>query len=428
MTASNENTPKTDVPRGLERHLSSMGLWRFALLFTLAFGSFVWLAANLAHEFWWQPPALVNPGGAPMGRDFVGFYGAAELALQGHPASAYDRATLDAVETQTIGAPIIYTPWFYPPFVQMILAPLAAVPYLAALMIWLIPPLVGFLMIIRRFAPHWAAVVAALLFPGTIESLTIGQNGVLSALLVAAGLLQLERKPVIAGLIFGALSYKPHIALPVYAALLFGRQFQTLAAALMVALCLAGMSVLSFGFEPWIAFLQQSHNARVALEQGQISLQLMVSPFAAARVAGLSIATSYAFQAGVVLIALSALLVAWRRKGPLGPRAAVLAAAIPLISPYAFNYDLVVLMIPLIWLIQTGMKSGLKKSEIAILPIVWVIPPLGWVLSWDSHILVTPLVLLAFLYVVLRRALAPEDPVIENPVSLFAPEVLETSR
>jgi len=105
-----------------------------------------------------------------------------------------------------------------------------------------------------------------------------------------------------------------------------------------------------------------------------------------------------------------------------------LAAAIPLISPYAFNYDLVVLMIPLIWLIQTGMKSGLKKSEIAILPIVWVIPPLGWVLSWDSHILVTPLVLLAFLYVVLRRALAPEDPVIENPVSLFAPEVLETSR
>jgi hypothetical protein len=67
------------------------------------------------------------------------------------------------------------------------------------------------------------ASAAFVLYPGTVQSALTGQNGLLSALIVAGGFVNLERNPVVGGAILGLLSYKPHIAATVYAALLFGR-------------------------------------------------------------------------------------------------------------------------------------------------------------------------------------------------------------
>lgn len=387
----------------LAEQVSALGPRRFALVFTLAFASLLWLAGGLANGWWWHPPGLVNLAGVNIGRDFVAFWSAAGLALTGQPASAYDHAALHAAEFQAIGAPVKFTAWFYPPFVQLLSAPLALMPYLSALALWLLAPLSGLLIVVRRFAPHVLTALATLIFPATAQCLITGQNGVLTALIVAAGLLQLERRPILAGLILGTLSYKPHIAAAVFAALLFGRYWRSLGTAVAVAVSLAAASIIAFGLEPWIAFLRESHYATTLLEDGQLPWEFMVTVFAAARLAGFAVSLSYALQAVTALGALVALYLVWRRPGPLAPRAAVLAAIIPLTTPFAYNYDLVVVVLALIWLVREGLQTGFRRGEVAVLALAWAAPVAGWLFASWSHVVVTPIVLVLLLGVLLRR-------------------------
>jgi len=404
------------------QQIFSLGPLRFAILFALAFASAIWLVAGLLNGWWWQPPGLVNADGVHIGRDFIAFWSAAHLTLTGAPASAYDHAAMHGVQMETIGAPIRFTPWLYPPFVQQLLAPLAMLPYLAALVVWLLVPLAGLLLVVKRLVPHWSARAAVVLFPGTAQCLMVGQNGILTTLIIAAGLVHLERKPILAGVILGLLSYKPHIGATVYAALLFGGYWRTLGAAFGVTAALAGASILTIGTGPWLAFLEQSHYARTALESGVLPWHLMATAFAASRSAGADVYMSYAIQGAFALTAFAALFCVWRRNGPVGPRAAMLCAVIPLTTPYGYNYDLVVLLIPFFWLVQAGLQTGFRRSELAVLAATWVVPSVGWLIALSWHVLFTPLVLALFAATVLRRALGNEKLAIEKPVQLLDPQ------
>src|SRR5882672_2776699 len=160
-------TAESNAPTPVAAQSGALGRSRFALVFTLAFASLLWLLGGLANGWWWHPPGLVNLAGVNIGRDFVAFWSAAGLALSGQPASAYDHAALQAAELHAIGAPVNFTAWFYPPFVQLLAAPLALLPYLAALALWLLAPLSGLLIVVRRFAPHVLTALATLIFPAT---------------------------------------------------------------------------------------------------------------------------------------------------------------------------------------------------------------------------------------------------------------------
>src|SRR5262249_21738280 len=223
---------------------------------------------------------------------------------------------------------------------------------------------------------------------------------------IVAGLSQLERKPLLAGAILGALSYKPHIAATVYAALLFGGCWRSLGAAFLTTATPAGASVLAFGLAPWAAFLSESHYARTALESGELPWNLMTTVFASARSVGVDVYMAYAIQGAVTFGAFAALFAVWRRGGPLGPRAAILGAMIPLTTPYAYNYDLVVLLIPMFWLVRSGLQTGFSRSELTLLAMAWWISSVGWLIALSWHVLVTPLILMAFAFILLRRVLA----------------------
>jgi hypothetical protein len=262
------------------------------------------------------------------------------------------------------------------------------------------------MIVVKRYVGHAWAAAAALLFPGTAHSLLTGQNGVLSALIIAAGVLNLERRPVLAGAILGALSYKPHVAAAVYAALLIGRYWHALAASIAVALALALLSVGLFGTEPWVAFLRETHVAKTFLEGGQLPWEFMATMFGTARLAGLDSNVAYALQAAVTCGALVSLFIVWRRRDiPLEQRAAVLVTVIPLATPYAFSYDLAVIVIALVWLARTGFETGFRRDELIVFALAWVAPPMGWVLADSSDVLLTPLVLVALLAVLMRRIL-----------------------
>src|SRR5882762_759716 len=108
MSATAEST--APIAQHAEK-MSALNRPRFALVFALALASLLWLFGGLANGWWWHPPGLVNLAGVNIGRDFVAFWSAADLALAGQPASAYDHAALHAAELHAIGAPVNFTAW-----------------------------------------------------------------------------------------------------------------------------------------------------------------------------------------------------------------------------------------------------------------------------------------------------------------------------
>lgn len=390
----------------MDERIRGFGLGPFALLFAALFFSSYWLVVTLIETLWWQPPGLVTADGLNLGRDFVAFFSAATLTLNGHAIGAYDHAAIDAAAEQAIGAPVKFLPWFYPPYMLMLVAPLALLPYLVAVAVWSLAPLASLLLVIRRYAASAWASAAILIFPGTAQSVLAGQNGVLSALIIVGGLVNLERRPVLAGVILGTLSYKPHVAAAVYAALLIGRCWRALGTAIAVAILLAAASLAVLGLDPWLAFFREAQVARTFVENGQLPWPLMATVFAAARLAGVDLPVAYALQAVVACGALLALFLVWKRDDiPLEARAAVLVTVIPLTTPYAFNYDLAIIGIALLWLARTGLETGLRRGELVVFAMAWVAPPVGYALAKMSDVLVTPAVLVALLGVLLFRIL-----------------------
>jgi hypothetical protein len=387
----------------LER-IPRLGPWAFAVLFAAFFFSPYWLVINAVHTLWWSPPGLVTADGINIGRDFNAFYSASMLTLDGEAVSAYDCVANHAAQERVIGAPVTFFPWFYPPVMLLFVAPLALLPYFVAFGVWVLAPLAAAAMAVRRYAGHILASVAFLIFPGTAQSVLAGQNGVLSALIIVGGLVNLERKPVWGGAVLGLLSYKPHIAATVYAALLIGRQWRALGAALCIAFALALASLIAFGWDAWLAFFRETETARSFMEDGKLRWSFMATTFGAARIIGIDVPMAYALQAVVSCAALLSLFAVWRRRDlPLEQRAAVLVTVIPLMTPYVFSYDLPMLAVALIWFGRTAWETGFGRGEALVFAAAWVIAPLGWVFADWSGVLVTPLVIAALLGALLLR-------------------------
>jgi hypothetical protein len=156
---------------------------------------------------------LVDREGKPLGADFITFYAASELALQGRLAEAYDPSHMLAAERAAVPANIETFPWLYPPSFALAVLPLALMPYVLALVVFLGVTLALYLWLVYRVLPDRRAVVAALAFSGAFVNAMSGQNGFLTTALLGGGLLLLESRPVLAGALIGLLTVKPHLGL-----------------------------------------------------------------------------------------------------------------------------------------------------------------------------------------------------------------------
>jgi hypothetical protein len=217
--------------------------------------------------------------GKPIGTDFVGFYSAARLALEGRPDLAYDVGAHWAAQKALFGPNLGYTAFFYPPPALMICAPLALAPYFWSLAAWLAGTAYAFYRVLRGYLPSLdpAALVA---FPAVFVNAAHGQNGFFSAALIGGGLLAMDAKPALAGLLFGLMAFKPHLALVIPFALLFARRWTTLAVAAVTAAGFCALSLVAFGAPAWVGFFADAAFARSALENNLVGDEKMQSVLA----------------------------------------------------------------------------------------------------------------------------------------------------
>jgi hypothetical protein len=198
----------------------------------------------------------------------------------------------------------------------------------------------------------------------------------------------------VAGVLFGLLTFKPHLGLVLPFALLALGAWRVIAAAGVTTLALVAMSVAVFGVEPWRQYLDGTSAYQVLLlERFQgFYTSMMVSGVAGARVSGLSYPVGLALQAMLALPVLAAACWAVRATGDPRRRAFVLASAAPLVTPYAFNYDLTALAAVLVW--QLARPLPQDRGQVLLLSLAWLVPILAMYLN-VAGVGVAPLILAA---------------------------------
>ena len=358
----------------------------------------------------------IDSWGRPLGTDFVGVWVAGGEVRAGHAALPYDNAAHAAAQTAAFGPSDGFLPWPYPPFFLFVAAALAGLPYLVALAVWQGGTLALYLATVLRAGGGAVArreiVVAALAFPAVAINLMHGQNGFLSAGLVGLGAAMLPRRPIAAGAVLGLLAYKPQLALAVPVALAAGRHWRALVAAAATVGAMVAVTLAVLGPEPWRGFIADLAFARkVILEAGGLESYKLQSAFAAARLLGAPLPLAYAAQATASGLVLAGL--AWLWHGHHDPRLklAGLALAGLLVSPYALDYDMMLVGVALAAMIGAFYDRVLPPYAASLMALAWVMPllarPIAQVASLPLGFLVTS-ALFALIIVVVRRA-APAD-------------------
>ncbi|HVZ02516.1 MAG TPA: glycosyltransferase family 87 protein [Dongiaceae bacterium] len=343
----------------------------------------------------------------PLGRDFLIFWLASSDIWHGDLAKVFDPWQFSKALHDILGGPLGFTPFPYPPLAVWFIAPLAALPYAVAWPTWLIVTFAAFAATLRRFFATRAQWLLILLTaPASLVNIADGQNGFLSAALLGGGLLALERRPILAGVLIGLLTFKPQLGLLLPFVLLAGGYYRVFVTAAATTLLLFAGSLAWLGWEPWSLYFEIGvPMQRLLLETGLGPFMVMVPSFLmSARILDLPVWLGYAVQAAVALVALVTCCWAIRRKAPLERRIAVIMAGALVAPPYCFNYDLPVLVAAQV-LAWPGYRA-LDASERIVSALAWLSPVL-MVVAGIAHMPVAPIVLLAQFFVLLRWLAAP---------------------
>ena len=293
----------------------------------------------------------------PFGDDFVNYWSGPFLALHGRAIEVYNFAAFHAFERSITGPKLDFYHYSYPPVLLLLMLPVALVPYVPALGIWLVATWYGFYRALKLTGDN-GALFLSLAAPVLFVNAVGGQNGALTAALLGGGLLLLDRRPIVAGILFGLLIYKPQLGLMLPIALIAGRRWLTVGVTGATVVTLVGASIAAFGAERWLEYANNLSVLRtLVLEDGTGVWFRMLSVFVFARRLGGGIGLAYALQAASALAAAFFIARSWLRDEPAHIRNALLIVGTCLATPYLQDYDLVMGVFVAVWLQQDETRS-----------------------------------------------------------------------
>jgi hypothetical protein len=323
---------------------------------------------------------LAEPG--PIGGDFISYWSASRLVLAGMADQVYNVPILRLAQMNVEGFFPSLAPFFYPPTFLLVCAPLALLSFHGAL--------VAFMGVTALVYAKAASTVLrwgwlpALAYPAIVFNFIAGQNGMLTAGIIGAGLTLMDRRPRLAGAILGAMVIKPHLAIAIPIALILSHRWRVLIYAGLSALVIAIASVPILGLDVWLQFFGMgAQTAKHILEDGQLPAFKLHSVFGFARLEGASLTLSYILQAISAIIALMVMVYLQRRGVSGAIERSVIVVTSLLIPPYILHYDMLVLLFPCLWLAEEwiaekriAIVGGIIAFLIFVSPIaVFSLPP-----------------------------------------------------
>lgn len=359
------------------RHLPWAGLLMAGLLaFAFATG-FHYIA-----KVWAVDTFGLNPFGRLPVWDFLNLHTGGALARAGEFATLFDpepyRLHLRGLYSNALGN----HEWSYPPTMLLVGAPLSLLPLAEAYVLYsaLGIALLGLMLYLQGY--RGAFLVLVLFSPAIFINQVFGQNGAYSALLLIGALLLVRTRPILAGILIGLLTLKPHLGLLLPFCLIAGKHWRCFLSAGVTALVLAAASVVCFGTEPWSLFIAHTLPTMTTILEApypQSYHMNSISFFTLARALGADLALAYGVQKLVVFVGVALGWRLWRdTRLTDAHRAAITLLLILTCTPYGYNYDMVALGFATLAIATCPARRGTRILCI----VVWCLPilvnPLGW--------------------------------------------------
>jgi hypothetical protein len=193
------------------------------------------------------------------------------------------------------------------------------------------------------------------------------------------GLRLTQSRPIVAGVLFGVLAYKPQLGVLLPIALVSAGQWRTIAAAAVTGLVSVALSSWAFGSDIWAVWLRQLNEYSGHFDPVNY---LMPTIEANARMLGLPERLAQVVQAAVTI---PVAIVVWRafRGGVTEQAAALLVVGAFLATPHAFNYDMPMMTAAVVWYFEGAARgpSRLTLGEATVLALALLLPFAMWALG-----------------------------------------------
>ncbi|MFL5761832.1 MAG: glycosyltransferase family 87 protein [Thermomicrobiales bacterium] len=349
---------------------------RLLLVFSViaCIGFLAQVRAVLTHE-----GNFYRGGEVPIGADFNAFYSAGRIVLRGDGSHLYDLDRQQTEQQRTLGRDDFdgFQPFAYPAFVAAPYALLARLPFLWAYIVQTVCMLLAIslaVQMLRRVSPtvrdRPVLVMLAIFTSQPLMAAVYGGQTVAFSFLCFAGCYSSLRRdqPGQAGLWLGFLLYKPQLAVPLLALLLWQRRWRVIAAAGSVGsgLALVGVAVAGQGWPQGFMNLAGGNFYVVeAHENGANMISLMGF---AENFFGPKSIEAYGIAGSLGVLLFIPLILAWRNARPAGqqfPLQFGLAIAATLaLSPHALFYEASLLILPIICLIDAWTRVDVDSHVI----------------------------------------------------------------
>jgi alpha-1,2-mannosyltransferase len=328
-----------------------------------------------------------------LGRDFLTAWMGGRSLFFGGPAPWFDLQVYNAALREMLGTEYPAHFWSYPPHVVLFTWPFGLMPYLPAYFAWCAIGIALYLFVCSKLVPRQRLLFLAVA-PSIAVCIFFGQNGFYTAALLTGGMLCRERRPALAGVLFGILSIKPQLGLLLPVVLLLERRWLTIAAAAATVAALVTITALLFGWDVWAEFWHKVVPQQQWLTQhgGGLLYAAVSSVYFGGRLMHLPPGADWAIQAVVSLLALAA--VTWTYWKPRDPALslALFITATFLFTPYILNYDMVVLGLAAALLLA---RADNTPADHWLIIAVWTLP-VAMMIAAVAHVPLAPIVLIAF--------------------------------
>lgn len=317
-------------------------------------------------------------GGQPIFGDFLSFWTAGRLAVEGKIALVHDVHALMATHREAIPGFTKYFPWHSPPIFLLVMAPLAMLPYVPAGAIFLTTSLIIYLVGMRGLLPDKRAYIFALATPTAIFQFGSAQLAFALTGFNALAARWLDRRPIAAGAAISLLVIKPHLAVLWPVMLAVRGRWKTFIAAGVFTVALALLAGCVFGFESYMRFINDLSAAQKLVTNRGLPPNTLTSLYA--NLISLRIPATWAMAAHIVsaVLAFALCLLIWRRNEAASSIAALTSGAM-LMSPYLFFYDSLIMAVGVAMLIQ---QKPPKRLEIAAFAAVFL---LSAIVLWGAR-------------------------------------------
>lgn len=380
------------------------------------------LALCLWSVYGWNvaTPGLRDRDGNLKGTDFSHLYTLGSVGLAHRTADLYDADAQAELTARRIpaAAGIRYIP-MYPPQISIFFAPLAALPYGAALVIWLVLSALLYglcchtlwLACPRLRNEGGTVLLLAIAFPGFFHLIVWGQTSAIALACFTAAFFLLrdgKERPFLAGLALGCLIFKPQLGIAAAFIFAYTRAWRVIAGGILSAAAQLAVPAFYYGAGSLRAWMRTMSSvvANVALLEPRPYQTHNLRMFWTMLIPVRTLPFALYLLSAVVILGLTAAVWSHRPALPLSLRYSSLLLASVLVAPHLIVYDLVILA-P-VFLLLADWVLGQQNASVPYMKVVlclaYLAPLAGGPIARWTHLQVSVVVMSVLVWMIWRAS------------------------